>query len=336
MSQAGSFDTSETIEIEIQGGPSFQNLGIKYVAGTGTFTIQGAQDDLSASNQAFVTLPSKGSLGRFTNYTLEANQDFIDDNGASQIIGNTFGLTSGDTWAQDIPFFIYAVTNDDEDNIQFMISRLPSFSTSPVVSKIGAPDDAVANTQGSFWSLDNIDETLYDENPCFCVGSFRMQMSSSDDWTVQTIDFLDGMGLYQENRLFTYPTGVFGAASGKYVQDNGGTAPGFETNVYLYSISRSNICRVLINLDDASVLEGNGNVEFRLTFPYIPYSDYAAISGRIGSQTNYYPGYLYLQDSQNYAITSHSNQVSGFLENGDFDRSQSSINAGNEYLLSQA
>jgi len=248
-------------------GPYYENLGITYSGGT--FTVRGATATLSATNPAYVVLPSKATPGAFTRYAITADQNFIDDAGASEIINNLFGLTTSVAYAQDLPFFLYAVTNDAESAIQFMISRVPDLRQSPATANIGAPDDAVADTQGSFFSLDNIDETLYDTNPCLMVGSFRMRMSASDDWTVQTLDDQDGIGQFQYSREFTFPTAAFGAATGTYIQDNGGTAPVFSTNEYLFRILPGSRCEIQYFMDGDGGTDGAGAVVSFLTIPYI-------------------------------------------------------------------
>ena len=60
-----------------------------------------------------------------------------------------------------------------------------------------------------------------------------MQMSASDDWTVQAISNGDltgpdeGIGKYFVGHPFSVPTGQFGADSGTLTIPNGGTAPVF-------------------------------------------------------------------------------------------------------------
>lgn len=217
------------------------NLGIAYNAGTGVFTVQGQDGTaLSATNPAYVTLPSKTTPGRLVRYTITANQTFIDDNGASQIIGNLFGVTTGVAYASAAPFFIYAVSNDAQNTIAFMISRYPNATTSPVNTKIGKVGSAIADTQGSMFSLANITVTDYDQNPCLSIGSFRMTMTTSNDWTVQTLNNSDGIGKFQEGIQFAVPAGQFGNASGKYFQNNGGVAPGFTTSGFVYYIMMDN------------------------------------------------------------------------------------------------
>ena len=205
----------------------------------GTFTIEGAGGvALSATNPAFVVLPSKATPGRMVSYTITANQAFIDDAGSSEIINNLFGATTGVAWAVDTPFYIYAVGNNDEDTIAFMIGRVPHMTTSPAVGEIGAPDDAVADESFSLFSFDSLDETLFDLNPCLAIGSMRMRMTTSDDWTVQTLGNQDGIGKFQEGIIFDMPAGHSGADAGKFMLTNSGTAPDFSANAYRYTVRR--------------------------------------------------------------------------------------------------
>lgn len=240
------------------------NLGITYSGGT--FTVRGAQASLSASNIAYVTLQSK-TAGNIVTIPVTTNQTFIDDAGASTIIGNLFGLTTGVAAASDIPFFLYAVLNDAENAISFMISRYPNTKVSPVAAKIGKTGSAVADSQGSFFALDNPTVADYESNPCLCIGSFRMTMSAADDWTVSALNISDGIGNFQENISFSFIAGQFGAASGKYYYDNGGTAPAFNTNDLSYFVGRDNFLTVSAGFEDCTVA-GVGAVTLLLASPY--------------------------------------------------------------------
>lgn len=249
--------------------PGVSNLGIDYNAGTGVFSITAADGSaLSSTNPAFVTLQSKSDPGELVTVAVTANQSFIDDNGASQIIGNLFGLTTGIAFANPIPFFIYAVLDDTETAIAFMISRYPNTKVSPVAAKIGKSGSAVADSQGSFFSLANITVADYESNPCLSIGSFRMTMSNLDDWTVTTLDIQDGIGSFQEDRKFSMSTGQFGAASGKFFANNGGTAPAFTSNSYAYFLNRQNMVTIYTAFANASTA-GVGSVNLQLATPYI-------------------------------------------------------------------
>lgn len=221
-------------------GPGATNLGITYNAGTGVFKITSKDGTaLSATNPARITLQDKSNLGYFTTVAVTADQSFIDDNGASEIIGNQFGTTAGVAYGYDRPFFIYAVINDSANSIQFMLSDNPCATTSPASASIGMPSTPAADDQGSFWSLDNITATSWDQNPCVCVGSFRMRKSILDDWTVQTLNSNDGIGKWQDNVTFQVPFQQFGADANSYIRPNGGTVPTFAGEGFYYKINRN-------------------------------------------------------------------------------------------------
>jgi len=214
-------------------------------------------------------LPSQGTPGQFVKYTVTANQAFIDDVGVSEIVDNLFGLVTSVAYASAMPFYLYAVPNDAETAIAFMISRVPHLRQSPAAADIGAPDDAVADGQADFWSIDNIDESLFESNPCLCVGSFRMVMSASDDWTVQTLDDLDGIGQFQEERTFTFPLAVMGASTGTFMKATGGTAALFTTNTYTYKVKRNGNVFCEIYLDGDPGTDGVGAVLYMLDLQYL-------------------------------------------------------------------
>ncbi len=227
-------------------------LGMKL--DTGVFSILGANGvNLSTLNQGFVCIPSKAFPGLLKTYALTANQSFEDSNGSSDIIGNLFGTTSGDVWTGvDIPFYLYACIDNAEASPVFGISRIPNLTSSPAAGNIGTPASATAGVSYGMFLFNSVTIANYDLNPVVCVGSFRMRKIAADDWTIQTLSNSDGFGNYQQNILFSYPTGVNGNASGSYFLANGGTAPAFDTNFYTYKISRDGMCWVTALLFNAA------------------------------------------------------------------------------------
>lgn len=260
-------------------GTGTKNIAFSYSGGT--FTVHGSDGTaLSATNPGYVTLQSKGSPCQLVTIAVTANQTFIDDAGASTIIGNLFGLTTSIAASVDIPFFLYAVSNDDEDAISFMISRFPNTPVSPTSAKIGKTGSAVANSQGSFFALGDPTVTSYDQNPCLSIGCFRMQMSASDDWTVQTLGDDDGLGKFFEQTQFNVPLGQFGNASGRYTKGNGPTFGGSYNSVY--KITRNNylnfygiFANVTANGTDSNALNMGS-----------PYLIFGAVKGRGYAITN--------------------------------------------------
>ena len=266
-------------------GPHVHNIGISY--SSPTFTIAGADGrPLSSSNPGVIVIPSQSSIGDFVRFNITSNQVFIDDTGASEIIGNTFGTTAGVAWANPLPFFLYAVPNDANTIVAFMLSRYPHLKQSPAASAIGAPDDPVANTEASMWALENLDETLFDTNPCVAIGSFRMVKSSLDDWTVQALDSQDGLDRFNDDSFFTFPLAQNGASTGTYFADNGGTAPVFATNQYSFKIARNGRCTIFTNIRGDGGLDGAGAVVSRMTVPYVSINTDSSVNNQVIAQLN--------------------------------------------------
>jgi len=248
---------------------SCSNLGITYSAGTGTFSITSANGSaLSITNPGYVTVQGK-TAGVLKRYIVTANQSFIDDNGSSEIITNLFGYTTSVAITVDVPFFIYAVVNDTETAVQFMLCRQPHRKISPASANIGTPSSAVADAEADFWSFDNITTTAWDTNPCVCVGSIRMRMSASDDWTVQTLATTDGIGQFQENVAFTQPLGQFGSDSGALTVANGGTSPVFSSISSQYFIQKNGWVWYNPFMSGDGGTDGSGAVSSLITIPYL-------------------------------------------------------------------
>jgi hypothetical protein len=295
----------------------FANLGITLSAGT--FSITAANGSaLSSTNRGYVTIRSTVTPGTLVTIPITANQSFIDDAGASTIIGNTFGLTSGTAYAQDIPFAIYAVADSTETSINFGISRYWAFTNSPVAGRLGKTGSAVATVTGSIFLFGNPTVANYASQSLLRIGWIRMRMSASDDWTVQTLGVNDGLRLQMIRGDWTFPTGVFGAAVGSYFRDNGGTAPTFDaTSTYVYSLFEGGYFSFLINLV-AGGADGVGAVEARLTTPFADTSN--RVNGiAFGANTGFSEGilvqgaglayYSTLIRCTNAAITTNANWV---------------------------
>lgn len=245
------------------------NISIS-LSGT-TFTVAGEDGTaLSSTNPAFVALQSK-TAGLIKRYTITANQSFTQAG-----LGNSlFGVTTAVNWASDMPYYLYAVCNDAETAVAFMISRVPHRTVSPASGNIGQSGNTLASTQGSFFSLATITATDYDANPCVCLGCFRMQYASSL-WTVQAIATNDGIGQFNEGVLFTYPVSQNGAATNTYFLANGGTAPIFTNNTAVYNINRLGVVTYLFD-GNAFGTNGAGAVTFRPVIP-LAYKDMSEIS----------------------------------------------------------
>jgi len=182
------------------GVPFVHNLGFSYSGGT--FTVAGADGTaLSASsvtdgNPAIVGFIDKSNLGQLKWATMSSNATFIDDTGSSNIVGNLFGTKASTAVSDDTTFYLYAVAKDDYSDFVVGISRIPNLTQSPASANIGTTSSADADSLGSMMILGAPTVTDYDNNPVVPLGSFRMQKSASDDWTVQALDQTkDGMSI---------------------------------------------------------------------------------------------------------------------------------------------
>ena len=154
-----------------------------------------------------------------------------------------------------------------------MLSRNPCAYRSPAAANIGAPDDAVADAQRDFWSLDNLDETLFDQNPCLAIGGIRMRKTTAgtNDWTVQAlVAGKDGPGKFYEGIAWDFPTDQFGAinnAAGTWFLDRSDTTyPTFDTESYTYFVDRNGWVDINVVLISCNT-SGNGTNALSFTVP---------------------------------------------------------------------
>jgi hypothetical protein len=258
------------------------NLGISYAGGT--FTVCGADGSaLSASNPGYVTIPSKANPGRLITITVTANQTFVDDAGASTIAGNSFG-TASELWANDMPWFLYAVENDAEDAIAFAITRVPHRGTSPAAANFAKTGSAVADEQSKMFALGNPTITDYDSNPCMRIGAFRMtKTTAAHDWTVTALGNNDGIGRFYDGGNFVMPyaqtgaKGAAGAGTDSNFENNGGTAPTHTTNKIIYNIQESGVVQMYGGFTITA--SGIGAVDLALSVPYRGDPQSGAITG---------------------------------------------------------
>lgn len=258
----------------LRGGYS-ENIGIVY--SSPTFTVQAANGtSLSTTNPGYINLQST-TPGQQIKIAVTANQTFTD--GAAGTTDNQrFGLTTGRDAAVNIPFFIYAVLNDSQNAINFMISRTPNNFRSPAVASIGKTGAVVNVGGGDFFSLGDVTVADYDQNPCLCIGSFRMQfVGATDSWTMVALsEGQDGIGKFQEGIQFGVPLGHFGAAAGKWFLDNGGTAPHDSSGGYDYFIQTCGFVRSHLSFPSVTTA-GVGAVVAKLATPF------ASANGAINS-----------------------------------------------------
>lgn len=249
------------------------NIGMSLSGGTFKL-VQANGSDFTADDPGWVTLPSTTSGQLVTLKATDANHLFVDDAGTSDIVGEEFGVTTGVAWGQDRPFYLYACNPDNTDaNLKFFISPNPALKKSPVTANIGYHDNPMAtpSDNGAFFLTATDVTTSHDEVPCVLIGCFRMRMSASDDWTVQTLSSSEGDGIRVDpyvGKRFTLPLGQMGAASGEYLKANGGTPPTWTNKSYQYSVGLDGNVFCWISLDGDGGADGAGAVATQIVLPF--------------------------------------------------------------------
>ena len=300
---ANSFNGANSVAVH---GGWASNIALKYSGGA--LSISGNSAALSATNPGYITMQSRTTPGLLKTITVIEDQSFTDASGISDINDNLFGFTSSVDITTDVPFFPYAVLNNNEDDVAFMLSRYPHCNLSPNSANIGAPDDPVADAEGDFFSFKNIDETLYDNNPCVRLGCLRMRMAS-DDWTVQALTNRDGFGKDYNDIYFQTPLGQFGANAGTWELNNGGTAPQFSIHSFNdYRVTTDGLCYIIFSVSGDGGGDGAGAVTSKVTKPYT--SEYTAtVIGSIQQTTWHKPARV--------LIAADDNTVQFAGDNGD-------------------
>lgn len=278
---------------------SVQNLGITYSAGT--FTVCSANGTaLSAGNPGFVTMQSSVNPGRVKTYTITANQTFTDSAGANSIAGNTFGVScvAGRSWDQDMPFYLYAVSNSSagspETAISFMICRLSGGTFTQGAATIGKTGSSIASTQYSFFALSTPTVADYANSAALCIGAFRMQSTANiASWTVQTLTNgfsstpnqtktnADGIGQFHEGTKFWQPLGTMGnIAASIFGLANACTFTAGSLPVS-YSLSSGGIVNIYATFSPNS--GGSGSNQARYNLPFTPVGGAAGAGGVINN-----------------------------------------------------
>lgn len=226
--------------------------------------------DLSASNPGSVTV-TRGTTTKVLTFT--SSPLFDDDTAAtSDIAGVYFHTTAAIAWNQDCPFFIYA-TYDTSDTPYIFISPCPNLSSISSSSARISYHNTVGGTQDKYsvfvWSSSVTPANLVSQ-PCVRIGSIAMtKVITTDDWTVTGSNGDHyGIGGDATKRTYTFPTGQFGAVSGQFVLNNGGTAPGFSTLLYRYKVHTDGLVTAQCFLEVSNGTDGSGSNTFTITIPY--------------------------------------------------------------------
>jgi len=250
------------------------NLGITYSSSTLTIT-DAAGSALSSSNPGYVVLPST-TTGQLILLKLTAAQSFVDDGGSSSFSGHHFGTESGIGWAQDAPFYIYAVNGDNTDaNCIIAISRCPTFNRSPQGTYISYKGVA-AGTRSPYemFFLTTTDVTSsHASKPCKLIGGLTMQKTGTGgDWTVQSFSSAYGDGITTtpfRQKTWIMPADHYSGSNG-FIYSSG-TEPTWASGdgSYRYHIGLDGFCTVAFSTSgQGNCTNGVGGGTLNIILPY--------------------------------------------------------------------
>ena len=152
-----------------------RNLGCTLAANT--FTICQADGSAladSAGNRGYVCIGDQ-TAGLSVVIPVVANVTITDGN-ASQLAGNTFGITAAANWANDAPFFIYFINYNDVSGY-FGISRDPTKTTTPATC-YGYTGNRALLQEDLVGLIATANIANIQSKPCVCIGSICMQWTT--------------------------------------------------------------------------------------------------------------------------------------------------------------
>lgn len=247
---------------------SVGNLAVTVSAGSVTIHGLGGTA-LSATNPAYFNLPSnttglKVRLKLTANVTLSpANTD-----------GMEWGTTSGtNNWANDRPFYLYAINTDDTDaGLYLGISPNPILiltpSSSTGIGYKGNPSSA--NTDSDILVMTATNVTSQTSKPVMLIGGLPAQKTTgaADRWTFSALDNFAGILPNPfSGSIFSFPTLQMGADN-SYCINNGGTAPTFSTTNVRYQLDLNGYCSALYDFEGDGGTDGSGAVNMKISLPY--------------------------------------------------------------------
>jgi len=288
------------------------NCGLTLAAGVLSLTDeQGGA--LAAANPCCVGVPDI-TAGLNETVCFTAAQTMIDDAGASNLTDLGFGITEAVAWANDRPFFIGVINEDDTGaNAGVFITLDPTMTMTPAAGSIHDSAAAAATDgQGSiyWWGADDAGKAA---KPAVIIGAIRMQWSTAtDDWTIQTLGAaqdttsntdLDGIGsLYIDrmtSQVFSMPLNQFGAVDdGPFfctgAVDGNTDVPEWATPasiLYTYVLSKQGRVDVVFGTDAAgNATAGDLHQLLKLRLPYslntAAYTNTTVPTVPIGSMTD--------------------------------------------------
>lgn len=239
------------------------NCEINYSSGTITISGRGGVA-LAATNPCHVGIRSN-SNGVVATATFTANVTTT-DGAASDSDGNLFGITDAN-WASAMPIFFGVIY--DGTTPYFGFSRVPLQVSGAAATDLCQEGDTDCDAQTDFFIMTTgLTLASWVNLPITQVAWLSATYATTGGaWTFAETAYTGFNELY-EARRFTMPTGQNGASTGTHVLANGGTAPIFTTNNYVYQIENTGNVWLEFYLDADGGEDGAGAVASRLSIPY--------------------------------------------------------------------
>lgn len=229
----------------------------------GVLTLHSADGTaLSASNPGFVVLRSYASTSLVV-HKLTSNLTVT----ASDMTGMLFGMTTTISWPFARPVYFGFVADQNDANPRLFVSLVPAKRlTASSTAGIFQPGTVGAGRQSSVFLGTAGTIADYVNCPVCTFGNFRATTNVSDEWTFTAFGTAEGMGLFNSGR-FQMVQGQYGAAANNYLQDNGGTAPSFTTQLYYYNIYKDGRVECFIRMNADAGTDGSGAVSSQMILP---------------------------------------------------------------------
>lgn len=324
-SNEASSSTTTTIETFSESEGSFNNCGV-YISGT-TLTIKGSDDNsLSESAPCKIGIVSNDS-GKNKTATFNSNVT-VTFGSSSNTDGNLFGITDAN-WSDAMPLFLGVVADPTSgSNDFFTLSRKPLTTTGSTVATmcILGDTDCDAETDVMILTSTPLSLAAWVNQPITqALWISATYATSGSAWTF-SLDNNAGFNSFFESVSFSFPVAQKGASAGTYFKANGGTAPLFTGNSFLYKIDKNlNVCHYVALYSDPGT-DGAGAVVSYLATPYIPtgtnaYSGSYQVNSTGGAAANQFV-LGYLNGSTGMALLEGSG---GFQQNSDFSNGSRNV-----------
>jgi hypothetical protein len=247
-------------------GPVGTTTNLSFTHAAGTMTLHAADGSaLSATNPGYVILQSNATAGEVVVHKITANETLT----VSDMNVNLFGTVTALAWGASLPLYVGFMADASDANLEPFISRLPNLQASPAAAgDIGDPSAANADKELSVFAWNDITEANYTSKQVAIIGSFTATKAvTTDAWTFDAFSAADGIGKFNDSTRFDFPEGQNGAATGSYIDANGGTAPTFTNQTFDYSVSKSGKVQVFINFQGNTATDGAGAVDCLVAVP---------------------------------------------------------------------